>query len=225
MDHDAETLSDLLGSRPPAPRTGRRATRRQRDFYETAPWQVDALTDHLPELSGTIWEPCVGDGSLLRRLRENRPDLGPFVTNDLDRAKSADYHLDATLSESWETIALHRGRPDWIVTNPPFCSEVQILQHAVEIAILGVVVMARVSFTEPTRERGPFLAQHPYGKRITRPRYSFTGDGKTDSVTTDWLIWARIQLSSPFGICAAGYGPGLRGKRMQAALTLEIERS
>lgn len=43
--------------------------RRARDFYETAPWQVDALVDFLPELSGSIWCPCVGDGSLMRRLR------------------------------------------------------------------------------------------------------------------------------------------------------------
>ena len=55
------------------------AMRRLNDFYETAPWQVDALVDHLPELTGVVWCPCVGDASLLRRLAERRPDL-KFVT-------------------------------------------------------------------------------------------------------------------------------------------------
>jgi hypothetical protein len=113
--------------------------------------------------------------------------------------------LDATLPESWETIALHRGRPDWIVTNPPFCSEVEILQHAVQIALLGVAVMARISFTEPVAGRGLWLARHPYDKRITLERYSFTGNGKTDSATTDWLVWAREPLAKPFGVSAYGY--------------------
>src|SRR5262245_7386052 len=57
-------------------------TRRVNDFYETASWQVDALVDNLPELSGTVWCPCVGDGSLMRRLLELRPDL-KFITNDI----------------------------------------------------------------------------------------------------------------------------------------------
>jgi hypothetical protein len=27
------------------------------------------------------------------------------------------------------------------------------------------------------------------------PRYSFTGNGKSDSVTTAWMIWSRIPLT------------------------------
>jgi hypothetical protein len=29
------------------------------------------------------------------------------------------------------------------------------------------------------------------------PRYSFTGNGKSDSVTTAWMIWSRIPLAGP----------------------------
>ena len=191
--------------------TGHHATRRPRDFYQTAPWQVDALVDHLPELGGSVWEPCVGDGSLLVRLREQRPALGPIVTNDLDATKPADYHLDATRAETWRAIAQQHGRPDWVVTNPPFGVAFEILQHAVAIARTGVVLMVRASFSEPTAARGPWLAAHPYNKRITLERWSFTGNGKSDSATTEWLIWANVALRPPFGLSAFGYKPG-RGK-------------
>jgi excisionase family DNA binding protein len=123
----------------------------------------------------------------------------------VDLAKAADYHLDATCVESWDTMVRDKGRPDWIVTNPPFAVELAILQHAVEIAIHGVVMMGRVSFTEPTATRGLWLARHPYDKRITLERYSFTGTGKTDSATTDWLVWAKDPLAKPFGVSAHGY--------------------
>ena len=125
--------------------------RRPRDFYETASWQVDALTEHLPELAGIVWEPCVGDGSLLVRLRQNRPDLDGVVTNDVDATKLATHHLDATRAENWARMLCYFARPDWIVTNPPFGAAFAILQHAVPIARQGVVIMARLSFMEPSR--------------------------------------------------------------------------
>mgnify|MGYP001614673329 CR=1 FL=1 len=180
-------------------------SRRRGDFYETAAWQVDALTNYLPEMSGSVWCPCVGDGSLMRRLRENRPDLGPFVTNDIDPTREADHHLNARVSQQWNAMVNRYGRPDWVVENPPFDAEMDILRCAIETARCGVAFMARISFAEPTRDRGPWLAENPYDKRITLERYSFTGNGKSDSATTDWLVWAKVPLAKPFGISAYGY--------------------
>lgn len=191
--------------------------RRANDFYETAPWQVDALVDNLPELSGTIWCPCVGDGSLMRRLAERRPDLR-FVTNDIDATKRADFCLDARWAESWNTMLTLKQAPDWVVENFPFNVEHRIVPHAYQAARKGVVAMARVSYTEPTRDRGPWLAEHPYQKRITLQRHSFTGNGKTDTATTDWLVWAKVPVVGPFGISAFGYRNGsAQTKRKYAA--------
>ena len=181
--------------------------RRTHDFYETAPWQVDALVDFLPDVRGTIWCPCVGDGSLMRRLMARRPDLS-FVTNDIDHTKAADFHLDATRNATWEHMVTHRGRPDWVIDNFPFNVEHRILPHAIQCATEGLVAMARVSYAEPTKDRGPWLRDHPYRKRITLERYSFTGNGSTDSATTDWLVWAKGPIMPPFGISAFGYRDG-----------------
>jgi len=183
--------------------------RRTNDFYETAAWQVDALVDNLPELHGTIWCPTVGDGSLLRRLQERRPDLGPFLTNDIDPTKPADLHTDATSADGWnQMVARFTHYPDWVIDNFPFNVEHRIIPYAYQVALCGVVAMARVSYCEPTRDRGPWLSQHAYQKRITLERHSFTGNGKTDSATTDWLIWSKISLADPFGISAFGYRDG-----------------
>ena len=191
------------------PRRRGPAVRRPLDFYETAPWQVDALVDYLPELEGSVWEPCVGDASLLTRLRERRPTLGPFTTNDIDVAKRADYHLDAARPDAWRAMGQESGRPDWVVTNPAFGRAFDILQHVVGVARFGVVLTVRVSFSEPIRKggRGPWLARHPPAKRITLERCSFTANGKTDSATTEWLIWANVPLQPPFLISAFGYKP------------------
>jgi hypothetical protein len=183
--------------------------RRENDFYETAPWQVEALVDHLPELDGVIWCPCVGDGSLARKLKELRPHAR-FITSDIDETKDATFHGDATKAQHWRYMADRTVLfpCDWVVENFPFNVEHLIVPHALTMARKGVVAMARISFTEPTRDRGPWLSQHPYQKRITLERHSFTGNGKTDSATTDWLVWAKVPIQGPFGISAHGYRDG-----------------
>ena len=55
-------------------------------------------------------------------------------------------------------------------------------------------MLLRISFREPTRHRfprGPWLAAHPVSRLLTLPRYSYTGDGRTDAATTEWVIWLR----------------------------------
>ena len=199
--------------------------RRTNDFYETAAWQVDALVDNLPELSGYIWCPCVGDGSLMRRLRERRIDLCGFITNDIDESKRAEFHVDATTADGWNTMLRSGFQCDWVVENFPFNVESRILPYALQAARCGVVAMVRVSFCEPTKDRGPWLAEHPYDKRITLERHSFTGNGRTDSATTDWLVWAKVPIRGPFGISAYGYrsGQASRGSSLLVAVDPSAE--
>lgn len=178
-------------------------SRRLRDIYQTVPWAVDALVDNLPELSGSVLCPCVGDGALLRRLQERRPDLGPFTTNDLDPAFAADFHGDATDPAHWRTILA--GPVDWICENPPYGVEMEILKRAYEYAKQGVVLMSRISFLEPVAARGPWLAAHPPTKLIMLERYSFTGNGKSDSATTQWLVWSKVPVLGPYIVSAYGY--------------------
>jgi hypothetical protein len=69
--------------------------------------------------------------------------------------------------------------------------------------------MSRLSFVEGTKTgaypRGEWLQAHPRQLQIALERYSFTGDGKSDSATTEWLVWSKAQLSHVGGYTAFRY--------------------
>lgn len=158
--------------------------RRKNDFYPTPGWATEVLLSNLPDEieadSMVIYEPCSGQGDISNILKKKYPIV---LTNDIDPEMPSDGHIDATLDKAW-TLQV-----DWTITNPPFNQAYQIVSKAVKNSKNGVAALLRLSFLEPTMERGPWLAANPPDKMIVLPRISFTGDGKTDSVTCAWMIW------------------------------------
>ena len=161
------------------------------DAYFTAPWQTRALLHHQPIL-GLVLECCSGDQSIAKELRA----VGlTVVTNDIVATRKSDVCFDATDPTLYAWVLKRWGQyPDWVVTNPPYAMPTctQIVENAVNYARVGVAMMVRLSFREPTSKinpRGPFLEACPPQRALTLPRYSFTGNGKSDSTTTEWLIW------------------------------------
>lgn len=75
-----------------------------------------------------------------------------------------------------------------IVTNPPF-NEANRIVPAFVRAGHRCAFLLRLSWLEPTGDRQDFLAENPPSGLIVLPRYSFTGDGKTDSATAAWMLW------------------------------------
>lgn len=183
--------------------------RRARDFYETAAWQSRALLAHVPEIGGRVVECCAGNLSIARVLSvEGGLSV---VTNDPDRRWRTNLHLSAARARFWREL----GSVDWVITNPPYRGDLllAIARLAVEHARGGVALLLRLSFKEPTAKgqpvkrlasglhvpanppRGPWLERHPIARELVLPRYSFTCDGRSDSVTTAWMVWARGPLS------------------------------
>lgn len=174
--------------------------RRPHDFYETVPWQTRALLHHQP-ISGLVLECCSGDHSIAKVLcGEGGLDV---ITNDIDPTREADHHYDAANSKLYGHVKVHHGQlPDWAITNPPYkmplCT--RIVENALMHAQVGVAMMVRISFREPTAHinpRGPFLEAFPISRALTLPRHSFTGNGKSDTTTTEWLIWLADSSSLP----------------------------
>lgn len=172
-------------------------TRRANDFYETPPWMTRALLHYVPEIGGQIIEPCAGDGSIADVLRDEG-GLSVY-RNDIDASKAANGHFNAGDTGFWLLMAPFA---DWVITNPPYqmplCTD--IVAAAVAHARVGVAMMLRISFLEPTdtrNPRGPFLEAHPLSRLLVMPRHSFTGNGKSDSATTAWMIWSKVPLSGP----------------------------
>jgi hypothetical protein len=72
------------------------------NFYESPSWFTTELLCHV-KLSGVIGEPCVGHGAIASLLQA-WPYTENIWTNDIDPNKTADYHYDATLPQSWEKL-------------------------------------------------------------------------------------------------------------------------
>lgn len=158
-------------------------------YYTPAPL-TQVLMDHMPTISGTVLEPTAGNGSIVRALQES-PKVKHIITNDIDPQFGCHFNLDATDPRSWHQFG--RGIK-WTITNPPFSKAHRILELATAFSF-NVALLLRVTFLEPTRERGDLLVslQHALTDILVvgSPRPSFTPDGKTDFATYFWGVWRK----------------------------------
>lgn len=164
-------------------------TRRANDWYPTPSWATQMLVDRVM-MGGFVLECCSGDGAIANALKTSTPKAHLVTTNDLDPKWEADYQADATDARWWNSHEV-ACRWNWVVTNPPFNVAAKILPLAVEHAFNGVAMLLRLSYLEPCAGRVRWLVEHPPTRLIVLPRISFTGDGKTDSVTCAWYVWER----------------------------------
>ena len=168
--------------------------RKKNDLYQTSAKAVKELLDRVP-ISGTLFECCAGMGAISYALRDEIPEA-KIITNDINVTLPATNHFDASKASNWEQFTrkdLAIPMIDWVITNPPFNKAFPILMHAHNASLKGVAFLLRLSFLEPTYERQDWLYEHPPSKLIVLPRYSFTEDGKIDSVTCAWMIWSKTR--------------------------------
>lgn len=169
------------------------SARRDEDFYATPAFQTRALLARCPlgglsGWGGRIVEPCCGDGAIVRELS------GDFdlLTNDVVAREPfvPDFLLDATQAKTWDAFR-RVDKLDAVITNPPFDQAFDIVRHALDAVEIGLAILLRLSWLEPTDERGEWLSEHPPTRQIVLPRHDYRGNGKTDSVTSAWLLWAK----------------------------------
>lgn len=167
--------------------------RKYMDKYYTPEPFVAVMLDRISAMvkpGSVIYEPCSGDLSLVHVLREAGYKV---ITNDLDEKCSADTHFNVYTKSAWNFVEC-----DLVMTNPPF--EKNGAQRFARYALAycpNVIMLARISFMEPTNTRQEFLAAYPPRQQIVLPRYSFTGDGSTDSVTVAWYVWGNKRNGEP----------------------------
>lgn len=155
------------------------------DFYETQQAITEALLEEL-QLGDdvTIFEPCCGQGAISNVLP------GIVITSDIKQRMDMTLVGDATQSQLWEEME-DLGGCDWVITNPPFKKATPILRYAMVHARVGVAFLLRLSYLEPTQERGDFLElAKPSMLMPLNPRPRCRTDTKrTDSVTLSWFVW------------------------------------
>lgn len=164
--------------------------RRPLDAYFSPEWAAEELITRIPSLDGArVLECCSGEGALVMPMIL----AGAQVTMNDIADYPADHHLDVTDPASWKTL----GTYDWIISNIPFDQAARIVPLAYEHATEGIAFLLRLSFLEPVKNRAEWLSTHPLTQQIVLPRISFTGDGKTDSVTCAWMVWEKGRPGLP----------------------------
>jgi len=161
--------------------------RRINDFYPTPGRATEILLELCPELlwSPVVFEPCNGKGAISDVVRRYRH----VVTADIDPDMAPDYVGDARSISLYDAAPLiDKPKKYSVITNPPFNQAIEIVSNFVERQLLCAFLL-RLSFLEPTDKRGRWLENWAPNRIIVLPRISFTGDGKTDSVTCAWFIW------------------------------------
>lgn len=139
-----------------------------------------------------IFDPCAGDGALLRACGESWPVPPGGLEADAQRAQDARASglavetRDALESASWGL----QGRA--VVMNPPFSQAEAFVRRAlVEARATApdwcVAALLRLAWLEGLR-RAPFHREHPANVHVLARRPSFTGGG-TDSTAYAWFVW------------------------------------
>lgn len=163
--------------------------KKHREQYFTPKSLTTALLQNI-KIEGTVLEPCSGEGWIADVL--DSYDLN-VITNDIDEKFNAQFNLDIEKESTWDTFKDSVEKIDFVITNPPFSLAAITMKQAFNLAKTGVALLVRLSFLEPCEGRDKFLVKHPPDQIIVLPRISFTGDGKSDSVTCCWLVWYKDQ--------------------------------
>jgi hypothetical protein len=168
---------------------------RGNDFYPTPPIAVHCLMRAVG-LPQVVWEPCCGDGAIVRVLR----DAGrTVIAQDL-----VDYGCPD--SSSGIDFLLERAAPagcDTILTNPPYMLADKFVTKGLEL-VPRVILLLRLAFIESERRRhlidGGQLARYlPFSNRLPMMhRHDFQGK-KTEAsaIGFAWFVWDRAHRGKP----------------------------
>lgn len=170
------------------------SSRRQLDQYFTPSFATHELLK-VVHLTGNVLECCNGDGAISKEIQAVDSPCTVW-TNDIDRSLKVDFQFDATERFNWSLMTGGIDY-DWVTSNPPFNQAPQIIPLAYEYSMVGIAMLLRGSYTEPTFDRQHWLKEHEkhLAHIIYLPRISFTGDGKTDNVSCNWYVWTKVEVS------------------------------
>lgn len=176
------------------------------DRYFTPSWATSAFVDHMGKrLHGLIWEPCAGHGYIVDVLRGLNGVEQVFATdilphdslddtaNFLDAAPRAQFQSPLTGDWVWSDRHV-----DWIITNPPYttelCTATDIVRHALKaFPRSSVAMLLRLSWIEPCEDRADLLLDYRPTDYIVLPRVHYIGAPRNNNQTSIWVVWDRSE--------------------------------
>lgn len=173
------------------------------DWYPTPEWAIKRVLAELEHLPGGLWfEPCAGEGALVKSVRREREDVRWHLTEIREEAVD---HLRAEFPEEVVVCgsALDESTcptdPSVVITNPPFSIAWELIHCLLaRYPAAHVVLLLRLNFLG-SEGRSQFLRDYPPDVYVLPNRPSFAHDGRTDSTEYAWLHWLPAPRARPAG--------------------------
>lgn len=199
--------------------TNRGTPRAEHDRYTTPTWLIDAILPHLARrlaglrrttrqrqymldpAAGATGGPAtlrevgqVGEGSPLGVMARQARAGG--LLRPLDFIRELDIANDPEqdfFAQSFDDLTREIGRPDLILTNPPYTLAWEFAKRSIELVQPGGVValLLRLNFLGG-QKRAAWMRENPPSVYVTPRRPSFT-DGGTDATEYAWFVWQTKQ--------------------------------
>jgi hypothetical protein len=170
----------------------KRKERQDADWYPTPEWCTRRLLE-VPGLPtfGTWLEPAVGDGAIMRVVRDTYPDI-TWHTNDIrpeSLLHAGIYHTATHYTGDFLALApCITEKYSCIITNPPFSLAMEFVKASLPITY-SVIMLLRLGFLESS-DRNAWIRQNmPHYIYVLPNRQGGTADGKTDVFTYAWFHW------------------------------------
>jgi hypothetical protein len=156
----------------------------ERDCYETPEWVTRALLPYLGNVK-SVWEPAAGSGKMVRVL------------------KAAGLQVLSTDISTGQDFLLAGEHPvDAIVTNPPYISATQFIEHALRLTRSSggkVAMLLRADFDSAKTRRHLFSDCSAFACKIVlrkRIRWIENSIGQP-SFNHAWCVWDHKHAGKP----------------------------
>jgi len=157
------------------------------DYYATPVEATDALLG-VESFSGSIWEPCCGEGHISKRLKEQGFDV---ESTDL---------VDRGFGQSGVDCLMERNVRQNIITNPPFKLATQIARQFQYLASDKIALLLKLSFLEGKERQGLFLDFPPARVWVFSKRVSLMKNGESYTggmMALAWFVWEKGLKQEP----------------------------
>jgi len=187
--------------------TNRGYERHKVDFYVTPQPCIKQFLSHwLEDLMGEFHDDVLAVGSDPHKAKWLDPCAGGDAKHEMSypavikkefdaEVATIDYRADslAERKEDYQFAKITPNYYDVIITNPPFYLAKEVIEKALDDVKDGgyVVMLLRLNFFG-SNTRFPFWQrQLPVWSYVHHRRFSFTDDGKTDSIEYMHAVWQK----------------------------------
>lgn len=182
-------------------RKGNNPKRATLDYYPTPAWAIHRLLEVLPLPGGKWFEPCAGDGAIIKAVQEVRKDV-TWTANEIqpEMKDKLEKIQGVTSVTSEDFLKTSTGLSDYkvIITNPPFNLALECIQQSRRLHADYVVFLLRLNFLA-SKSRAKFMSENTPDVYVLSQRPGFTSNGGRDSIDYAWFVWgpSRLPLHAP----------------------------